>query len=37
MPRKFKLIKTYPHPTYRLVEGMVIEQQGSIYVLDYKY
>lgn len=32
MPRKFKLIVTYPHPTYLLIVDMIIELQGSIYV-----
>ncbi len=32
MPREFKLIESYPHPSYRLKEGMIIDQEGSIYV-----
>lgn len=34
MPRKFKLIESYPHPKYMLIVGLTIELQGSIYVED---
>lgn len=29
--RQFKLKEVYPHPTYRLMIGMVIIEQGSVY------